>query len=72
MNLLFRAKLLYRGYQLEVRQEPSGWRVGIYPCTVDLPILGRSEVVAPDQNAALVMAKDRVDGVMSYPGISPA
>ena len=31
------SKLLYRGYQLEVRRAPSGWRVGIYPRTADLP-----------------------------------
>ena len=40
------SKLLYRGYQLEVRREPSGWRVGIYPRTADLPILSRCEVIA--------------------------
>jgi hypothetical protein len=59
------AQLLYRGYQLEVRRAPSGWRVGIYPRTADLPILSRSEVVALDQHEALVMAKHRVDGMMS-------
>jgi hypothetical protein len=59
-------KLLYRGYQLEVRREPSGWRVGIYPRTADLPILSRCEVVAVDQHEALVMAKHRVDGVICY------
>ena len=59
------AQLLYRGYQLEVRRAPSGWRVGIYPRTADLPILSRSEVVAPDQHEALVMAKHRVDGMTS-------
>ena len=40
------SKLLYRGYQLEVRRAPSGWRVGIYPRTADLPILSRCEVIA--------------------------
>jgi hypothetical protein len=59
------SKLLYRGYQLEVRREPSGWRVGIYPRTADLPILSRCEVIALDHHEALLMAKDRVDGVMS-------
>ena len=59
------SKLLYRGYQLEVRRAPSGWRVGIYPRTADLPILSRCEVMA-DDTQALVMAKYRVDGVMSY------
>lgn len=60
------SKQLYRGYQLEVRRAPSGWRVGIYPRTADLPILGRCEVIAGDQHQALVMAKHRVDGVISY------
>lgn len=60
-----RSKLVYRGYNLEVRREPSGWRVGIYPRTADLPILSRCEVAALDQDTAVVMAKDRVDGVIS-------
>jgi hypothetical protein len=59
------SKPLYRGYQLEVRCAPSGWRVGIYPRTADLPILSRCEVIGLDQHEALLMAKDRVDGVMS-------
>jgi hypothetical protein len=59
------SKLLYRGYQLEVRRAPSGWRVEIYPRTADLPILSRCEVIALDHQEALLMAKDRVDGVMS-------
>jgi hypothetical protein len=59
------SKLLYRGYQLEVRRGPSGWRVGIYPRTADLPILSRCEVIGLDHHEALLMAKDRVDGVMS-------
>ena len=58
-------KLVYRGYQLEVRRAPTGWRVGIYPRTADLPILSRCEVIALDQQEALVMAKHRVDGVMA-------
>ena len=60
------SKLLYRGYQLEVRRAPVGWRVGIQPRTADLPILSRCEVIAVDQNEAFVMAKHRVDGVISY------
>ena len=59
------SKLLYRGYQLEVRRAPLGWRVGIYPRTADLPILSRCEVMAPDEREAVAMAKYRVDGVMS-------
>ena len=57
--------LFYRGYDLEVRRAPSGWRVGIYPRTADLPILSRCEVAALDQEEAVVMAKHRVDGVIS-------
>jgi hypothetical protein len=58
-------KLFYRGYDLELRRTPSGWRVGIYPRTADLPILSRCEIAALDQHEALVMAKHRVDGVIS-------
>jgi hypothetical protein len=58
-------RVIYRGYQLEVRRVPSGWRVGIHPRSADLPILGRCEVIALDQAEALVMAKHRVDVVMS-------
>ena len=42
------SKLLYRGYRLEVRCAPSGWRVGIYPRSTDLPILSRCEVITVD------------------------
>jgi hypothetical protein len=58
-------RVVYRGYQLELRRVSSGWRVGIHPRSADLPILGRCEVIALDQDEALVMAKHRVDGVMS-------
>lgn len=59
-------KLVYKGYQLEIRRAPSGWRVGIYPRTADLPILSRCEVLDVDQHEALATAKHRVDGVISY------
>jgi hypothetical protein len=55
-------KLVYRGYDLELTRAPSGWRVGIYPRTADLPILRRCEVYALDQDEAVVVAKQRVDG----------
>ena len=58
-------KLFYRGYDLEVRRAASGWRVGIYPRTADLPILSRCEVAALDQDEAVVMAKERVDGIIA-------
>jgi hypothetical protein len=55
------SRLVYRGYDLEVRRAPSGWQVGIYPRSADLPILSRCEIVAPDPDEALVIAKGRVD-----------
>jgi hypothetical protein len=58
------SKLVYRGYDLEVRRAPSGWQVGIYPRSADLPILSRSEIFAPDPDEAVVMAKGRVDRVI--------
>jgi hypothetical protein len=59
------SKLVYRGYDLEVRRAPSGWQVGIYPRTADLPILSRCEISAPDLDEAVVIAKGRVDRVNS-------
>ena len=58
------SKLIYRGYDLELRRAPSGWQVGIYPRSADLPILSR-EIFAPDPDEAVVMAKGRVDGANS-------
>ena len=55
------SKLVYRGYDLEVRRAPSGWQVGIYPRSPDLAILSRCEIFAPDPDEAVVMAKGRVD-----------
>ena len=56
------SKLDSRGYDLELKREPSCWRVGIYPRTADLPILSRCEVFARDQDEAVVVAKSRIDG----------
>ena len=56
--------LLYRGYDIEVSRAPSGWRVGVYPRTSDLPILRRREVCACDQDAAVIEAKRFVDAVL--------
>jgi hypothetical protein len=55
------SKLVYRGYDLEVRRAPSGWQVGVYPRSADLPILSHSEIFAADPAEAIVMAKGRVD-----------
>jgi hypothetical protein len=57
-------RFIYRGYDLEVTRAPSGWRVGVYPRTADLPILRRNEVYACDPDGAIVEAKGRVDGAL--------
>jgi hypothetical protein len=54
-------KLVYRGYDMEITRVPSGWRVGIHPRTSDLPILRRCEVIAGDQNEAVLVARGWVD-----------
>ena len=56
--------LLYRGYGFEVSRSSSGWRVGVYPRTPDLPILGRGEVCAGDQDGAVIEAKRCVDALL--------
>jgi hypothetical protein len=56
--------LLYRGYDIEVSRAPSGWQVGVYPRTADLPILHCGEAYACDQDAAVIEAKRRVDGAL--------
>jgi hypothetical protein len=60
-----RFTLIYRGYDLEVTRAPSGWLVGVYPRSADLPILRRSDFYASDQDKAVVQAKDRVDWASS-------
>ena len=57
--------VVYRGYDLDVTRAPSGWCVGVHPKTADLPIIGRSEVLADDQDQAVVGAKGRIDGALS-------
>ena len=57
--------VVYRGYDLDVTRAPSGWCVGVHPKTADLPIIGRSEVLADDQDQAVAGAKGRIDGALS-------
>jgi hypothetical protein len=56
--------LIYRGYDLEVTRAPSGWLVGVYPRSADLPILRRSDLYASDQDKAVIQAKNRIDGAL--------
>ena len=65
-----RFTVVYRGYDLDVTRALSGWRVGVHPKRADLPILGRSEVYAHDQDEAVVQAKGRIDGALSFLGCS--
>jgi hypothetical protein len=58
--------VVYRDYDLDVARALSGWRVGVHPKRADLPILGRSEVYAHDQDQAVVEAKGRIDGALSF------
>jgi hypothetical protein len=57
--------VVYRGYDLDVTRARSGWCVGVHPKTADLPIIGRSEILADDQDQAVVEAKGRIDGALS-------
>ena len=58
--------VVYRGYDLDVTRALSGWRVGVHPKTADLPIIGRSEIYAHYQDKAVVEAKGRIDGALSF------
>jgi len=57
-------RVWYRGYNIEICPERSGWRVGVFPSSADLPVLYRSDLHADDQDEAVIEAMDRVDGVL--------
>jgi hypothetical protein len=61
-----RFTLVYRGYDLEVSRAPSGWMVGVYPRSADLPILRDSHFYASDQDSAVVNARDRIDRALYW------
>ena len=56
-------KLKYRGYEISVAPNGSGWRVEARPLTPDRPILSRSPFFAPvsSEEDALLVAKRKVD-----------
>ena len=56
----------YRGYLIELSKEISGWRAGVYPRSPDLPIVHRNEIYCEDQDAAVIEAMDRVDGLFRH------
>ena len=59
-----RITLTYRGYEVELTRAPSGWRVGVYPRSADLPILSRSDFTARDEDRAVFQAKRRIDWML--------
>lgn len=59
-----RLTFTYRGYDLEIKRALSGWQVGMYPRTADLPILSRSDFLARDEGVALDQARKRIDWVL--------
>jgi len=61
-----RFTLIYRGYDLEVTRAKSGWLVGVYPRSADLPILRRGDFYSCDQDEAVIQAKDRIDRALLF------
>jgi hypothetical protein len=57
-------RVRYRGYNIEVCPDRSGWRGGVFPSSADLPILYRADLRADDQDEAVIEAMDRVDRVL--------
>jgi hypothetical protein len=56
-----RLTFTYRGYDLEISRALSGWQVGMYPRSADLPILSRNDFVARDEGSAIDQARKRID-----------
>jgi hypothetical protein len=67
LNALARRQftLVYQGYDLDVTRVACGWSIGVHPKSANLPIIGRSEVFAHDQDEAVIEAKVRIDGALS-------
>jgi hypothetical protein len=49
-----------------VTRAKSGWLVGVYPRSADLPILRRSDFYSCDQDEAVIQAKDRIDRALLF------
>ena len=60
------ARLIYRGYALEVRPANVGWRVAVYPKRADLPILRYNEIFSREQHRALADARDCIDVALKF------
>jgi hypothetical protein len=64
-DLRHRLTFAYRGYDLELTRALSGWQVGMYPRSADLPILSRNNFIARDENRAVAQAKKRIDWALA-------
>ena len=62
-----RQRFIYRGYMVELINEPCGWQVGIHPIRPDLPILAKHQfaVEAGSKDEVLSVGCRRVDGLLS-------
>jgi len=62
-----RQRFTYRGYMLELVNEPWGWQLGIHPMRPDLPILARRQfaVDAGSKDEVLSVGCRRIDGLLS-------
>jgi hypothetical protein len=59
-------RLTYRGYVLDVRRLPVGWRVSVQPRRPDLPILRRSDVETSEPENALAHVKQSIDQLLNF------
>jgi hypothetical protein len=57
----------YRGYDIVLMRQWSGWCVGIYPTRADLPILVRSTLssLAAKKEDAVDEAKQKIDRILA-------
>ena len=60
------ARLVYRGYALEVKPANVGWRVAVYPKRADLPILRYNEIFSREQHRALADARNCIDVALKF------
>jgi hypothetical protein len=62
-----RQRFTYRGYMVEVINEPAGWQVGIHPMRPDLPSLTNRQfaVEAGSKDEVLSVGCRRIDGLLS-------
>ena len=62
-----RQRFIYRGYMVELINEPWGWQIGIHAMRPDLPILANRQfaVEAGSKDEVLSAGCRRIDGLLS-------